>query len=311
MSGLRPRLRRLINLPILPEHTSKMKEKNISDIFHTSWDSLRSEKGGNQVIITMRYLQIVRATLDQKAYTQFGYYVRILIKSLAKQKVQRLDSEQLVDIYHDLKFLHEPWYFFSTPVIKLKSNSPLSRGVAEGRGVLHAPDERLSNITYSNFKFADAKFTKYLCHQEAGEDKEAQLELNKLMACLYCPGLGDERIFHEKQIDDHAGILETRLRPWEKLLAAETYGYIRTYIVNRETFLFPQGSNSPDGIPKKLKAKESENKPVYTGEMWQDLHYDLADTEAFKGYEPAGSANIYHALDYLNKKAREQKERTK
>ncbi len=309
----------------------------IQDLFHTSWDSLRSEKGGNQVIMTMRYLQIVRATLEKQSYTQFGYYLRILLRTLTRKKsplnLRSLGEggpEQLVDIYHDLKFLHEPWYFFPTPVINLESSpllrppKPLAkvgRGVAEGRGV-YAPDERLSNITYANWKFADAKFTKYLCHQEAGEDKEAQLELDKLMACLYIPAqkeIPPERgvpagrgVFQESHIELHTAPLSKKLKPWEKLLAAETYGYIRTYIVQREEFLFPQDNSSKKEFPPhEGGARRAGGSPVYTGQLWQDLHYDLADTEAFRGYEAAGNANIYHALDYLNKKAREQKERTK
>lgn len=265
-----------------------MQDLAVSDVFVDSWDSLREEKGGNKIIKVMRYLQVMRVAWEKQELMQYGYYVRIVLKILAKKGMKpilkRLDPEQLVDIFNDIQMLKSPWFFFPNPVIKCEGT------------LFMAPDERLSNIDYNNWKFADAKFTKYLIHKNNGEVTEARQELDKLIACLYVPE-APSRDFLESSIEAHARLLDEQMKEWEKLLACETFGHIRTSIVKREKALFP-----------KVKGKTNDDSEVnYTGEMWKDLHYDLADTEAFKGYEAAGKANIYHALDYLNKKAKEAK----
>lgn len=265
-----------------------MQEFSVSDIFHNSWDSLRAEKGGNQIIKIMRYLQVIQVAKRQKDYTRFGYYVRIIIRSIVRKQneniLAKLDPEQLVDIFNDLAFIRSPWYFFPQPLIKG------SNGV-----MFKAPDEHLANMSYNQWKFADAKFTAFLVHKNEGTTEAAHQELGKLMACLYIPEGG----FRESDIEKNAAVLSSRMKQWEQLLALETFGHIRTKIVLREKDLFPSSS----------KEKNS-GEIVYTGEMWKNLHYDLADTEAFRGYDAAGQANIYHALDYLNKKAEEREKST-
>jgi hypothetical protein len=271
-----------------------IKTLDITDIFRQSWDAF-SERERLRLI---RTLQVIRQNENGSALR--GYLIKGVVRKCAvsRKVAKSLSSEQIVDVFHDLHFLHEPWYDFLIPEVNL----PLT-GVA---GLLYPPKSKLSNISFYQFKWIDAKFTKFLVHAHNQETDLAKIELGKFLASIYTPvgpplkGVAEGRgVFHEDMLSNHGPALYKKFAFWERELTMETYANIRNFIMERYPFLFP----SP---PSREEPGGDVPPPFYTGHMWQEMHYDLADTEAFQGYIAAGDANIYDALGYLNKKAEEQ-----
>lgn len=144
------------------------------------------------------------------------------------------------------------------------------------------PEDKLYNLTLEQVAEADAEFSKYMV------TKEPQY-MESFCRKLYGP-CRDARpcVSADRSFTDI-----------EQLTILHNYAACRQYFTDRCPNLFPKSGEETHG---------SASQPVYTGEMWRDLLYDLADTPAFEGLENAKNANFYEALDYLEKKAKEATE---
>jgi len=150
------------------------------------------------------------------------------------------------------------------------------RAVRIDQRTLGAPDPELKNLSFYELIIADSDFSKFII------SKNIQY-LDHLIATLYT-----------REVE-----MVTRMQSIEvKEAIMINYAACRNYFTARCPNLFPKQQKDDNDPP---------GPPSYTGEMWLNLLYDLAETPAYQGIENAKKANAYEALDYLEKKAREMK----
>lgn len=251
-----------------------------------------------------RLVQYIRLCQTQGEHLQAGYQIRTLLyrlcqdKKLWKQVEKQEDfGEIAIEVFEDLKFLHEPHYQF---LIKFKGDQLIAPEYKSGK----VP---FGEVTFDQWKIIDGKFTKFLCLAHQKNAQEARVELGKFLSAIYSPklpsigGAGGGLMWSEENLENSGYILRT-LQSWQIDLILETYGHIRNYVIQRYPHVFP----TPP-----LEGTGEESSPVYSGQMWQSMHYDVADTEAFKGYELAGKSRMHDVLGYLDKKLADQKKLTK
>lgn len=256
----------------------------ITDLFHTEWQHLKADIAGD-ILSIQHHIEQLRL---QEKFDQLGSQIYKVVLLLCRQpKVfQKLSPEQIRDIYHDINLFEKMWYSFHVTWINTR------------RAKLFAPENKLADFTFLQLIWADAEYSKFLVLAHQGSE-EAEHALNRFISVLYSPKHeGKKELFTEEVMEEFAGILPAELTFQLKYLILRTYGNCRAFIMQRCEHLFPQSHNA-DGEP---------GTPQYTGKMWKDLLYDLADTPAFSGYDRAANTNIYKALDYLEKRAKEAKE---
>lgn len=241
------------------------KEYQVSDLFFTRWDQLTGK--AHAEVFAFHNLA---KTVD-KASTEYGHLLIEVLKRLRKnfRLVNKINEEQAVDIYNDMGFLNEPWYWF--PSI----------------GKLPKPDDYMARHTFDHFIYADNEYSSYIVTQDV-------THLYRLVATIY------QYKFDKEAVDTIAKSL--KLHEWQLNLVFFTYAHVRAFIVKRCKTLMP---TSP-----KPSEEEQPEAPQATGAMWLKLKHRLAETPAFQGYETAGRANMYSALDYLEDLA-QQKQETK
>ncbi len=248
-----------------------MKTFEIDQLFHTTWESLKPF----QAIAVLRLKNLIAAGINSEEKGRFKF---MLLEMLATAKgirlLRNLSKVQVLDIVEDLSFINDLWYHFH-----LKS-------IGESK----SPEEKMHDCTFNQLVFADAAYSKFAIatHQN---NPDVNDYLNELIAALYCKG-----IFQPDNMEQHKKLIESKLTLDEKLLILHTYANIRQFIIDRCPHLFPK--------PKIDLTEVAE--PVYTGEMWMDLRYDLAKSSVFSGLEVVKSANLYEALDYLEKESKEK-----
>lgn len=251
----------------------------IGDLFLTSFKGMKP----SEVAFVVALKNEIADLREQKKYAAAGALVLLMLRKICKEKsiLQELTTDQKADIYNDL-FIHAPWYEFYLPHIRAKQL------------VFAAPDEKLADVSFNNFKYIDAEFSK--CAVLAYHHKDFMHEIARLAATLYLPSNDSQRIdFGSQFIEDHSLLLKGKLTINEAVLILNTYGNIRSLIIDKHRHLFP-----------KITSEKKAN-PVFTGPMWKNMHYSLAETEAFRGYQVAGDANMWDALGYLDHKEAERK----
>lgn len=178
-------------------------------------------------------------------------------------------QDQLIDCFDILNFIDEPYTGF------------IVKSFRHAGKVYAAPARNLDDATFYQVVESDAEFTRYLVTQE-------EKDLDKFCLKLYRP------------VDDPgspAGELDS--------VAAHTifynYAACRNHFTGIAENLFPPPDNDTD-------KKETDRNNIFTGPMWLDLLYSLADTPAFQGIDKAKTANFYEALLYLDKRAKDNRE---
>lgn len=218
--------------------------------------------------------------------TLAGIHMRNTLKAMAlpgKWKlIKKCTAEQMVDIYHDL-FLHSPGNeLVDFPVQQIQSFRKQLN--------LVAPSSAMSNTTFGQFKYADNEFTKMVTYREMGEDEKVNLQVDRLVATLYLP---EGETFNKDNTEALAKAISTSLFAWQKALVVEAYANIRNKVIDRCPTFWPRP-----------EAKEGDFAPAApTGPMWHKLHFDLAHSEAFKGFKTVNEANMYDVFDYLEETA--------
>jgi hypothetical protein len=255
-----------------------MTSYQVADVFHSDWQHLKADQAA---IVLLWKTKIVQA-IDAGNSNLAGFYKSMVLRYLCKKKgiLKRLSSLQVHDVAEDLAFIHKPWYHFHINYIKTK------------HGRLLRPDYRMASFTFWQLVKADAEFSKFLI-LNAQNNSERTHSLRRLIAIIYQPIKGK---FTDVTIEDHAKALPKALTYDLQYLIMHTYANIRRYLVEeRCPDLFNGGSST----------SESEGGQQYTGNMWQQMLFDLSETTAFAGLDSAKNARMFEALDYLNKKARE------
>ncbi len=248
------------------------KQYSINDLFKSSWSELTVKERAQLIELRDKMVEANK----QRLIKSYGFFCIGILRLLRKDKkaVSKIDVQQAVDCINDLTFINKPWFDF----IDVKP------------GYLKKPDDYFTNITYAQFAHADRCFSKFLI--EAYNKRDGIEYINLLCACLYVTP------FKETELEDHAAEIREQLSIAERSVIFYTYANIREFLVNKYPALFPK----PPVVEDDDKQEPKKVKPVDTGPMWQNLWYDLAETPVFQGFENAGKANVYIALDYLEKK---------
>ena len=206
-----------------------------------------------------------------------GYLINRTLKSLTtnKKTLRKLTAIQRVACFYDLPILNEPWLDFPIKRIRKVKFIP--------------PQEKLLDFTFQRWKVTDAKFTKYLClcHEKAHEER-IDTELQKFLACIYTHPVDG---WDENLLQPYGQELFRLMPRWEQELTLETFAHIRNHIISR----------FPDLFPKPQEEEDTDHTPTYSGQLWQNMHYDIAETEAFTGVQDVANANMYVVLQYLQK----------
>lgn len=241
---------------------------SVSDLFYTSWHQLSVKKHAEVYAL----LQMLEQA--EKGSVRYGALLINILRLLRRKYWvgDRINEEQAVDIFNDLTFLHEPWYYF--PAIDNKG--------------LVKPDEKMARHTLDHFIYADNEYSSFLAMRD---DKY----LRRLLVTLYMATFDKEAVedlAHRVWLEDH-----------KLTLVFFTYAQIREFVMKRCKTLLPKGP----------KPKEDETpEPIRpTGSMWLKIKHRLSETPAFQGFDTAGKAGMYDALDYLEGLAQQQAQKTK
>ena len=240
-----------------------MKEYQVKDLFFTTWDELR---GRTQAEVFSLLLQLREA---EPGSTKYGLILISILRRLRKnpQLVNKINVEQAVDIFNDLTFLKEPYYKFHSLQLPLQGER------------LETPDEKMAKLTFDHFIYADNEYSSFITTQDTKY-------LLRLVATLY------QAKFDKEDVESIAAALDKKkIKEWLLTHTFFTYAHVREFVTKRCKTLMPA---SPRPSPE-----EREDVPAPTGGMWLKLKHRLAETPAFQGYDKAGSANMYAALDYL------------
>lgn len=239
-----------------------MRTYNVSDLFFTRWEDLSPKVHATVYTLQQELINTPRvAGQDGQANVQYGIRLIAVLRHLRKNKmlVDKINVTQAVDIYNDLKFLNEPWYFFP----EIEADWAVT------------PLDKMAKHTFDHFIYADNEFSKYLVTQDVKY-------LRYLVATLY------QVHFDKENVEILAQTLKAK--EWQLVLVFATYAHVREFVMNRCKLLLPKPIHNPDAEPAK---------PQPTGRMWLQLKHRLAETPAFQGYETTSKANMYSALDYL------------
>jgi hypothetical protein len=247
----------------------------VSDLFFSSWAELTQKAHAETFALQQNIQQI---DPEKQAY---GWTLIQILRRLRKNPllVDKINVAQAVDIYNDLKFLNEPWYYF--PVLKLKELP------------LVPPEDKMARHTFDHFIYADNEFSSYIATQNINH-------LRRLLVTLY--GLPGELYFDKECVAERADLIKGSVKEWQLNLVFFTYAQVRQFLMKRCKTLLP--------APPKRSIDEPEEDAAPTGAMWLKLKHRLAETPAFQGYDNAGRANMYSSLDYLEDLA-QQKENAK
>lgn len=248
----------------------KPKVYAVSDLFYTSWKSLSNKAKAETFALYQQQLTFNKDTVE------YGYLLIQVLRKLLKNPrlVDRIDEEQAVDIFNDLVFLKEPWFNFPNLTYKLIT-----------------PEDQLARHTFDHFIYADNEFTTFLATQNSPQSTvNSPQYLKRLVVTLY-KEKGDG-FFDKECVEERAAKLQ--LKEWQLLCVFFTFMHVRASLMKRCKTLFPA---SPKTLPDGTVIEQEKVKP--TGPMWLEMKHRLAETKPFQGYDAAGRANMYAALDYL------------
>jgi len=254
------------------------KEYTVSELFYTQWKDLNDLK------------HIQAYTLHQHAqslgidHKDYGFALIACMRVLRRRPllVDRLNEKQAVDIFNDLAFLNEPWYYFPE--------------LSKYGALLHTrPDEKMARSSFDQFIYADNEFSGFLA-----TDKDHNLFLRRLAVTLYRPE--GETIFDKETVEERAAQLgKIKSDEFDALLQLVfyTYGHVRNAVMTRCKTLLPPAPAHDDDVKQK---------PQRTGAMWYNIKHQAAKTLVFGDFENVGRTNMYYVLDHLEILCKEKEE---
>lgn len=197
------------------------KTYHVSDLFFTRWEDLSPKMHTAVFALQQELIHTPRLAGESgEANIQYGARLIGVLRRLRKNKrlVDKIDVAQAVDIYNDLSFLSQPWYYF--PDLQLSWGK--------------TPEDNLSRHTFDHFIYADNEYSLYIVSKD-------QKYLRRLVATLYQPSFDKENVDPLEQ--------RIKLPEWKLYLVLFTYAHVRDFIVKRCKTLIPppvhiEGSNA-------------------------------------------------------------------
>lgn len=190
------------------------KTYSVSDLFFTQWEELHPA--------THAKVYALHTALPPVDDLKYGFCLINILRLLRRRKslVNKITVEQAVDIFNDLNFLREPWYFF--PDI-------------DGRVT---PDPKMARCSFDQFIYSDNEFSNYLLHQD-------EKYIRRLVATLYL--LPDESHFDPETVERRES--EICIEPYLLHLVFFTFAQIRTMVMKRCSTLLPVSKPDPESKP--------------------------------------------------------------
>jgi hypothetical protein len=280
-----------------------MKKYTIAQLFKTSWNELSQKQFLHMIELGEMHMRVACGSKE------FGVIIIDVLSTLRKNvaAVSKLNIEQVVDCFNAITFFQRtkkggfrmPWYFFPVGTFTMSRVNFAPPKLSDGLPMY--------NLIFDQLVYADSIFSRFcvLSHQYTqlqSKELESQIEdaLNALVAVLYT----DPDYFSPEHIERNASLIPHKLSAQQRALILHTYANIRDFLMSRCPTLFPRPEDDEQETEEPVP-------PVPTGTLWMNLRYHLAETDVFKGLETARNAKIYDALDYLEQKAIEAKERNK
>lgn len=255
-----------------------LKTYHITDLFKCSWAELTAKEISIVVELKMNMMK----ARQEKDFALAGHYGIMILRTLRKKKdvVAKFNEAQAVDCVNDLKFIHEPWYIF--PTLNLPEES-----------CFYNPPTHLKNHTLGQLYWMDSLFSKFLITSAKRPDA-SKVFINEMIGVIYCPP--DK--FDDKLITDRGLMIEKITDNFERSTIIHTYANLKEFIMDNFPMTFPAGEEVSDQTPFK-KA------PVDSEPMWQDILFDLSESNAYMGMDRTKAAPMFEALNYLEKKHKE------
>lgn len=248
-------------------------EFKVTDVFYSAWADLTPKQ---QVEVYTLWLKM--KSMDGQLSIAYSTHMLLIMRQLRKNQrvIDQMNEAQVVDCFNEIKgFLDEPWYNF--PPLNLPQGGD-------------KPADKMATSTFDHFIYADNEFSLFLI-------KKDDIHLKRLVATLY------QENFNKEAVEGIASRL--KLSEWQLLHVFYTFKHVREFVMKRCKNLMPP----PPVHPETGEIIKDETGPVATGAMWLKLKHRLAETPAFAGYDKAGQANMYSALDYLEDLAIQANER--
>lgn len=179
-------------------------EYTVNDLFFTSWDQLRTRPR------TLAEVYALQTSIAAQEGFEYGLTLINILRRLRKNPalVNKINEAQAVDIYNDLTFLKQPWYFFP----ELKGES------------LTTPEDQLARHTFDHFIYADNEFSSFVITKD-------QKYLKRLIATLY------QQPFDKELVPALAD--KVKAKDWELQLVFFTYANVREAVMKRCKALLP------------------------------------------------------------------------
>lgn len=256
-----------------------MKSYHITELFKYSWAELTAKEIA--IVVEMK-VNMIKARA-QKDFALAGHYGIMILRTLRKKKdvVAKFNIEQAVDCVNDLKFIHEPWYVF--PTLTLPEDS-----------CFYNPPTHLKNHTLGQLYWMDSLFSKFILASTKRPDA-AKAFINEMIGVIYCP----PEKFDDKLINDRGLQIEKITDNYERSAIIHTYANLKEFIMDNFPETFPAAQEEvSDGIIQKRP-------PVDTEPMWQNILFDLSESNAYMGMDRTKAAPMFEALNYLEKKHKE------
>jgi hypothetical protein len=266
-----------------------MKSYHLSDLFKTTWNELTP---GDLLSVYPNSLQL-KAARESGDYKRFGFLAIAILRVLRKNKsaVAKINIDQAVDCVNDLDFLWKPWFHFPT-----LSNQDVRQNTRD-----YTPEENLRNHSFGQLFWIDSLFSKYIIQEyldsrafpPQNPSPMAEAYLNEMIYVIYTPST----LFDERNIGKGGKIMKG-LTNDERFMIFHTYANVKEFIIQSCPNIFPitgEGIATSDGMPP-------DSEP-----MWKSLMFDLSETPAYQGINQTKQANMYEALDYLERKFKELK----
>jgi len=263
-----------------------MKSYMISDIFKTHWSELTTDE--------MAMVLIYKSKLDYARHSGemslAGLYAIRIMQQLRKHSaVGELTVEQAVDCINDLSFIADPWFMFPD----LGVSSPFE-----------APPTHLKHHTLGQLYWMDSLFSKFIiqdyidrrAHPPQDPSAIAEMYLDEMIGVIYTsPPAFDERL-----ISTRGNEIKKMLTHSARTVILYSYANTKKFIIDEFPLTFP---TREDDDETGVKA------PVDSEPMWQSIVYDLSESPAYPGTDKAKAAPMYEALNYLERKHKEQQKR--
>lgn len=268
------------------------REYQVSDLFYTRWEDLTTKQIMIMIELTAALQKLEAGT------TEHGLVIIQILRTLSKNKVlvSKLEVDQAVDIFNDLKFFQRkadggfetPWLFF--PVEGFTTNN-FFFARPELNGSLPMFNRTFQQLVYADSAFSAFCVLTYQYNQPDADKKALERDMQEAIASLVAVLYTPKELFDVADMEVRARQVPLKLNREKQELILHTYANVRNFITARCPNLFPS--------PLSIEEVQGHEAPTFTGPMWMDLRYDLAKTEVFKGFKTANDAGIYDALDFL------------